>query len=271
MGQLKLSLHPLFLLFSFFLVYLGDVKLFAVYFVVLILHEMAHFIVAKILGYKLNKIIFMPYGAGISGDNNIFKPSNEILIALAGPLFNFVSAIIVVALWWIFPTSYGLTYMLVEVNLVIGIFNLLPIYPLDGGRVLVALLTQNKSKIFAYKIMKIIGLVFGVFFAILFFISVFYTLNITLFFISVFLIVSSFGGVTDAYYERSFVLATKKENINPIEVKTYIVNKNTSIYSLIKYIKGNYFVQFYLVDDFCNVVKILTEIDIKRMIIDKYK
>lgn len=268
MEKLKISFNPIFVIFAFLVFYFGWAKSFLVYMLVLLLHELAHYVVARFLGYKLNKIIFMPYGASLSGENNIFKPSHEIVIALAGPLLNILFVLIGVSLWWLVPITFAYTETFVISNLVLGVFNLLPIFPLDGGRIVVAFMSNHISKIKLYKTMKIIGVVFSVIFAVLFFISVFITINLTLIFISIFLLISSVNNVTDVYYERSMVNNLKKD-INKqkaIELKTYVVSSKMPFFKLIKYIKGNNFTQFVVLNEEGEVVKTLTENDVKKIV-----
>ncbi len=268
MARLKISFNPLFLIFAFILIYFGWLAQFLIYIFVLLLHEMAHYIVAKMYGYKLNKIIFMPYGAGLSGESNIFKPSHEVLIALAGPLLNMFLALICIALWWLVPIVYAYTETFVMANLVLGIFNLLPIFPLDGGRVLVALFSTQTSKVKIYKVMRIIGLVFSAFFAILFVLSVFYKINLTLIFISIFLFISSFDNVKDVYFERTNLLNFSKnvDRQKALEMKTYAVSYKMPLLKLVKYIRGNNLTQFVVLDDDGKVIKTLNEFDIKKFL-----
>lgn len=103
------------------------------------LHECAHILVIRRLGIKIKKIEVLPFGitARLCGEG-IKKPVNEIKIALAGPLSNFIIAYMAYGSasgWW---RDY-----IVCTSLAIGFFNLIPALPLDGGRVLKALLVRK--------------------------------------------------------------------------------------------------------------------------------
>ena len=103
---------------------------------VAIQHECAHAFASAKLGYKLNKIILMPFGAIIDGDLKGISFRDEIYVAVCGPLCNLITAGFFVALWWLFPTMYAFTDTACYSSLTIAVINLLPAYPLDGGRIL---------------------------------------------------------------------------------------------------------------------------------------
>ncbi len=263
--DVKIRLHPLFIIFAFSLIFFGWFNILFTYFLVMILHEFGHYFVAKILGYKLNKIVFMPYGVSLNGQGNIIKKRDEFLIAIAGPLVNFVLVILCVALWWIFPICYSYTLDFVACNLCLGLFNLMPVFPLDGGRMFVAVLSSKIKKYKVIKIMKIVSGLFSGLFLILFFLSVFTKLNFTYFFIAVFLFSSALDGKNNYIYERSY-LFNKDCLSGAVEIKTYVVNKKMPLINLTKYISGNYFVNFYIVDDNMKLLKVISENEVLNLI-----
>ena len=114
--------------------------------VVAIEHECAHAFAAAKLGYKLNKIVLMPFGAVIDGDLSGISLKDELYVALCGPFCNLLTAGFFVAWWWIAPTVYAFTDTACYLSLTIALVNLLPAYPLDGGRVLKCLLTRAFMK-----------------------------------------------------------------------------------------------------------------------------
>ena len=266
--ELKLKFHPLFIIFGFFLIFFGLFKLFLTYFLVLILHELGHYLTAKYLGYKLNKIVFMPYGVSLNGQGNIFTPKDEILISMAGPLVNFLLSLICVSLWWLFPISYFYTEDFVVSNMCLGIFNLVPIFPLDGGRLIVAIANSKFKKNKAIKTMKFFSIIGSFMFMALFLISVFSTINISLLFISTFLLSSALDGKNDNVYDRMYRFL-KHKGTKPLEVKTFVVNQKASVYEMAKLVSGNYYIKLEVVDDDMNIIKKLTEKDIINLI-DKF-
>lgn len=88
----------------------------------------------------LDKIVLMPYGAVLSGDMTGISKRAELAVCLAGPLANGATALGFVALWWLYPETYPYTDVAAYISLSLFLVNLLPAYPLDGGRVLRLLL-----------------------------------------------------------------------------------------------------------------------------------
>lgn len=142
----RLSLHPLFLAVGIFYCLKGELFLFLISCLVALQHECAHAFSAARLGYRLNKIVLMPFGAVIDGDMRGLSLKDEIVIAVWGPLCNLFTAAFFAAIWWFAPTMYAFTDTACFSSLSIALVNLLPAYPLDGGRVLRCVLTRAFCK-----------------------------------------------------------------------------------------------------------------------------
>ena len=141
--QIKIDLK-IFIL-GLILLLVNDIKIYIILMIFAMTHEIAHLITGIILGLKPKSISILPYGFKILFDVKV-KDLNtkigkgtilsikKIIIALAGPMVN----IIFIIIFWIFKYKiFGITYdYIVYANMLIAIFNLLPIYPLDGGRVI---------------------------------------------------------------------------------------------------------------------------------------
>lgn len=135
------SIHPLFFLTGIFYSLIGQLPLFLMSVIIALEHELAHAFCAARLGYRLNKIVLMPYGAVIDGDLKELVLKDEVAVALAGPICNLLTAAAFAALWWFYPTAYAYTDTACFLSLSIALVNLLPAYPLDGGRVLKCVLS----------------------------------------------------------------------------------------------------------------------------------
>ncbi len=112
----------------------------AIIIVVLIVHELGHFLAMRYFNYHDTSIFFIPFfGAAATGKKEKTVPFEEFIISLAGPI---PGILIGFAILMIFGTS-SLTPMLFEyalISIVINYINLLPIFPLDGGRIVQGLL-----------------------------------------------------------------------------------------------------------------------------------
>ena len=165
--------------------------LFALFF-----HETAHCIAAKTRGYKLNRLVLLPYGAALYGEEKIDARS-MIFIAAAGPAINVLLALTVMALWWAFPTLKEPLSVFFKANVALAFFNAVPAFPLDGSRIVLGL---SKNKFKALKILKAVGVIASIACMALFIVSAFFKINFSLGIISVFLFVGAkMGGEKESY------------------------------------------------------------------------
>ena len=140
-------------------------------FVTVVLHELSHSYIAKRYGIKIQRIVLLPIG-GVSEMEEIPKdPAQELRIALAGPVANLIIAVISFFILIIFRNSLstvliGALYYFIVVNLLLGLFNLLPAFPMDGGRILRAYLAERMSFIKATKLAANIGKQFAIIMAV---------------------------------------------------------------------------------------------------------
>lgn len=196
-------LHPLFLLVGVWYAFTGELFLFLLSALVAIQHECAHAFAAAKLGYKLNAIILMPFGAVIDGDLRGISFKDEIFVALCGPLCNLFTAVFFVALWWLFPTMYAFTDTACYSSLSIALVNLLPAYPLDGGRILKCALgraflkrtpEESRAEKHAERICRALTLSFSALFLLVFVLQCMEKRpNITVLVFGIFLLVGAFG------------------------------------------------------------------------------
>ncbi|MDW3223850.1 MAG: site-2 protease family protein [Paracoccaceae bacterium] len=112
----------------------------------LLLHELAHSVVARHLGVPIKSITLFLFGGVAELEAEPNSARAEFWIAVAGPVMSFCLALgfwvlDVVAIWSGLPeTISAVLYYLALINLILAVFNLLPAFPLDGGRVLRAVL-----------------------------------------------------------------------------------------------------------------------------------
>ena len=241
MDKLKIKIHPLFIAFGIYFAFTGKVFSFIIYSLSALLHELGHYLYSEKLGYALKNIVLMPYGAIISGDIYDLKYKDEILISLAGPFINLIISVFFVALWWVFPETYPYTELIVTANFSLFLINLLPCYPLDGGRFLLATLSLFLKRTTAKKIVKILGGVLGLTLTALFIYSLFISPNFTLLFFSLFIFVGAFSQAKNSDYVRIYSNLNYKKQFSVLPVKSYFVNGEVEIKKLYPLLNGEYY------------------------------
>jgi len=136
-------------------------------FLCVLLHEFGHIFTARAFGVATPDVILLPIG-GVSRLERIpEQPSEEFLIAIAGPAVNVaIAALLVLAggasldlnhLVALESTSTSMVDRLAAVNVFLAVFNLIPAFPMDGGRVLRALLASRFGYVHATEIAAAIG------------------------------------------------------------------------------------------------------------------
>ncbi len=127
-----------------------SVALLLAFFTCVVLHELGHSFMAMRFGVGVRRILLMPIGGMAEFDSIPREPRRELLITAAGPLVNFVLAF---GFWFVIRDlpdevpyySFGaFASQLLWANLVMGIFNLLPAFPMDGGRLLRAIVATRR-------------------------------------------------------------------------------------------------------------------------------
>ncbi len=239
MGGISLSIHPLFYLFGLYYALTGRVFMFIIYTVCAVVHELGHSFVANALGYRLKKITLMPFGAVISGDTQNLRPADQFKIALAGPFLNLGVGLLFVAFWWIYPELYTYTDVVVEANMSLALINFLPIFPLDGGRVLFSILAIKLKNSTASKICKGIGLVFSLLLLALFVASCFFSVNISLLFFSLFVFAGVFDKNKDNSYIRVYSVLSPERLKRGIEYKKQGIAKSASVKKLVSILSSD--------------------------------
>lgn len=185
---MKITIHPLFFAVIVFCALFGGLPSVLICLVTALLHECGHVFCALKMGFTCEKIKIMPYGAAAMCDVEGIRAGDEIKLALAGPLVNAALCVALAGLWWFYPDTYAFTDTVMFANLAMLLVNLLPAYPLDGGRVAGCVLAKLFSKKVAKIVLKVIALLCAAGLFTAFFFSGY---NPTLLLFSAFLVVSA--------------------------------------------------------------------------------
>ena len=142
----------------------GRVVFILLLFVCVLLHEFGHAIAAKAYGINTPDITLLPIGGVARLERMPEKPSEELIVALAGPAVNVVIALglfVAVGFGGVMdaanPERGGMLMQLMRINVWLVLFNLLPAFPMDGGRVVRALLATRMNYARATQIAATIG------------------------------------------------------------------------------------------------------------------
>lgn len=171
-----------------------QIELYAMIMIFALIHEFGHLFAGVIMGMKPEKIEVMPFGVSISFKINVdeynekIKNGNvleikKIIVALAGPITNFIIILISCNL----NLDLIKSMLIIYTNFLIMIFNLLPIYPLDGGRILKGILHIIVGKRNAEKYINTISKIMVIVITAVSSILILYIQNISIFLIDIYL------------------------------------------------------------------------------------
>lgn len=256
MERLKFKINVSFWVFIVVAVVFKQGYFATMYSIAMVLHETAHYLVAKKLFYRCNEIQISIFGAVLYGDFQDVCGADRIKIALAGPLCNLALCLACLAVWWIAPEAYFFTETFLMSNLSMACVNLLPCYPLDGGRVLTGIL-EKKQGVNALKAAKLFTYVISVGLFCLFVLSVatgHNLFNVGLLGLCLFSgVFTKSGG--ECYVKTTFVQNRRRFLKKGMEKKILVFDGNCLLADVVKRMQGNYLYCLEIVDSDMNVGK----------------
>ncbi|WP_293442384.1 site-2 protease family protein [Persephonella sp.] len=139
-----------------------------------VLHELSHSLVAIKHGIPVKEIDLFIFGGVAMIEEEAPSPKVEFLVAAAGPLCSFILGLLFYILAILYPVDdllNGIINYLMFVNFALALFNLVPAFPLDGGRILRSIIWARKDLLTATKISSVTGTAFAYFLMLLGFLS----------------------------------------------------------------------------------------------------
>ena len=264
--KLKFGIHPTFFIMGLYFAFTGKVFSFLTYTICAVLHELGHAFVSEKLGYMLTKVTLMPYGAVISGDLTGLRFVDEIAVAFAGPILNFFVAIFFIALWWIFPDTYAYTDLIVGANLSLAFINLLPAYPLDGGRLLYASIARKSEKK-ARLICRVVScFISAIIIGLFVFSIVIKQTNITILFFAIFILIGAFSRGKDNKYVRFYSQFKESKLRCGQEEKLLVFSKNSTVKDLLKKIKSDTLYSVKVVGENGEIIKTFSSLKVLKIL-----
>jgi Zn-dependent protease/predicted transcriptional regulator len=238
------------------------------------LHELGHALMAKKYNYRTKDITLLPIGGIARMEEIPENPKHEFAVAIAGPLVNVVIAAI------LFPIVYGFgfipetivpyinsfdsyIYNLLYTNIILVAFNLLPAFPMDGGRIFRALLSMKMSRMKATAIAVRVGQVISVGFFVLGFFS-----NPFLIVIGIFIF---FMAQTEGEYVKSKSMLQNFHVRDVIIRKYFSINATDTVLDSVKLLLNVQPTDFPVVDDHNHVLGTLNRDSIINALAEKGK
>jgi stage IV sporulation protein FB len=138
---IRLRIHLLFWIVIGMSLLLGKFWEVITLFVIVLIHEIGHVAVARELGWTVTEVELLPFG-GVATMEEAYAadPLDEIVVALAGPFLNVVMIAVSLVCWHVGIWTDEWARFFLAGNVAVAGFNLLPIWPLDGGRIVQAIL-----------------------------------------------------------------------------------------------------------------------------------
>lgn len=240
---------------------------------IVLIHELFHLFASIILGVEVKSIVILPFGMTLRLEKNIIRyPKKEIIIALSGPLANVI--MIILANTFYKENYNNLNFLLfMLINYSVLLINLIPVPPLDGGRILRAVMIRSRGLMGASKFLLKVSR----FFVVLVFIMGILVLiktrgNPSLCIIGAFLVFSMVEEkkTSDLLIMSELIYEKEKFKNRALIPTTFLtINHNAPAKKIIKKLNLSTFYIVYIVDDSLRIIKTATESDFVRAVRDK--
>ena len=240
-------------------------------FLCVLLHEFGHSLVAQRLGIEIHSITLLPIGGVSNLESLPEKPADEVKISVAGPLVSVVLALIFFGVGLLLgavprvPTDLFMGFGSVGqfffslgfLNIVLAVFNLLPAFPLDGGRILRGLLATRLGAVRATDISSTIGQVF----AAAFFLIGLLGGDILLALVAVFIFFGA-SGEAQMVKQRELTGGLTVSDVMGTKPRTETVTPNHTFGQVLDLVLHGYQEDFPVLDDGDHLVGIITRDEI---------
>lgn len=263
----RFTLNWLFLLLLFLLAVIGLLPEAAIVFGVVLVHEMAHVLVAKGYGLSILELELLPFG-GVARIDDLMEvdPQVETRVALAGPISNmfFIGVGLVCKTYQIYPDKW--LDFFIRTNIALAGFNALPALPLDGGRVYRALLTSKMGYRRATHRAAWLGKVFAVMFTLGGLVGAYMGyVNMSLIILGFFVYAAASKEQKTAMYVLMRYLARKQEELKRfgcLASEQLVAFEHTTVADVVRLFVPQRYHLIWIVDDKGRIGGLITELDV---------
>lgn len=164
----KIHVHPLLWIVAAIAVATAHFTELLLLFIIIFIHEMGHAVAAAFFSWRIKRISLLPFGGVAEMDEHGNRPmKEEAIVILAGPLQHVWLITVAFILQQMSVVSAEFFQLFLKYNVMIALFNLLPIWPLDGGKLLFLLLSSNDTFLKAHQKTIVFSGLFILLFAII--------------------------------------------------------------------------------------------------------
>lgn len=254
------------------LMWLGDFRSYIIIsFLWVVLHEFAHIVIASKFGCKFNNVNISILGARADlEDIDELTEKRKLILYSAGPIFNLFMAVFTCFFYEYF--KYEFIENSIMINLLLGVFNMLPAYPLDGARISEILLSKRYLYKKAKKITGIFSFIIsGILFFIFIMMMLLHKINISLFLAAILI---TYATLVEREKTMYIIMGDMIKKIRKLKKHEYIENKSISVYykkglvNVLTLVDKNKFNTFYVLNDDMELLGIIHEDELIKALKD---
>jgi len=257
--QFTLEIDPLFFAAIIIMYICGYLTEYLIIFFCIIIHELVHSIVAIAVGRHVYGIRVMPVGLSVSIEETMTGKFENVLIYSSGPFMNFFLFLLI----RFTATNSAVLINIMIVNAYLAVFNIMPVLPLDGGKILLIIISGRIGIFAAYRHVRRLSFFFGILFIAAGSVQLINNIfNFSLFLIGIYLFYYVFTkkmeaalmSMKDIIYRRSRLV---KKGIYP--ARDLVVIKWIKLGEILKHLDYDSFHMVYVLDDNLKILGIVTE------------
>jgi len=273
-GGVKIKINLLLLIITLFWIITGYIWTALIVYLALILHECAHILAARGFKVRVYQLELLPFGSSAMMDD-VFEqmPLEESLIAAAGPAASVVTAALATTLRSYFPLfAPGVLEEFTTYSFLIAGFNLLPVLPLDGGRIMRACLARTNDYGRATRITSFLGILLGLgmtAWGVYTFVSK--RADAMLPMLGVFLVISAIGELKQSRFELAKAMINRRhcqEGSQYMGVKVLAVKQEMQIYKAVRLFRDKNYYVIRVVNDDMQLLGTLDETQIQNAMLE---